>query len=167
MVGRYPTNQLIERGPLTMAPCDFPCSHEAAGVCGISHPFGQLFPTIGYVTHALLSRLPLTPQGCAFDLHVLGTPPAFVLSQDQTLRTKNQWSGRSLLTGFRVRRCPADSCGFLSLFSRCKPSRSRPSWAASSCPAPALGGFGCGSASATGTMPPPEGRLAQLVRALP
>ena len=22
---------------------------------------------------------------CAFDLHVLGTPPAFILSQDQTL----------------------------------------------------------------------------------
>jgi hypothetical protein len=25
-------------------------------------------------------------QAFAFDLHVLGTPPAFVLSQDQTLR---------------------------------------------------------------------------------
>ena len=33
----------------------------------------------------LLSRLPLTPKG-PFDLHVLRTPPAFVLSQDQTLR---------------------------------------------------------------------------------
>ena len=35
----------------------------------------------------LLTRLPLTPKG-PFDLHVLGTPPAFVLSQDQTLQTK-------------------------------------------------------------------------------
>jgi hypothetical protein len=33
----------------------------------------------------LLTRLPLTPKG-AFDLHVLGLPPAFVLSQDQTLK---------------------------------------------------------------------------------
>src|SRR4029453_8561405 len=65
-------------------PCDFPYRIGPTGVCGISHPFGQLFPTIGYVTHALLSRLPLDPK-VSFDLHVLGTPPAFALSQDQTL----------------------------------------------------------------------------------
>ncbi len=35
----------------------------------------------------LLTRLPLSPKG-AFDLHVLGLPPAFVLSQDQTLNLK-------------------------------------------------------------------------------
>ena len=36
----------------------------------------------------LLTRSPLIPQpkpGSPFDLHVLSTPPAFVLSQDQTL----------------------------------------------------------------------------------
>ena len=33
----------------------------------------------------LLTRLPLTPKG-PLDLHVLGLPPAFVLSQDQTLK---------------------------------------------------------------------------------
>ena len=34
----------------------------------------------------LLTRPPLTaPKGGPFDLHVLGAPPAFVLSQDQTL----------------------------------------------------------------------------------
>ena len=38
-------------------------------------------------SHALLTRLPLSIAG-AFDLHVLGLPPAFVLSQDQTLRLK-------------------------------------------------------------------------------
>ena len=32
----------------------------------------------------LLTRPPLSPKG-PLDLHVLGTPPAFVLSQDQTL----------------------------------------------------------------------------------
>jgi hypothetical protein len=39
----------------------------------------------------LLTRSPLTTppkQGSPFDLHVLSTPPAFVLSQDQTLQTK-------------------------------------------------------------------------------
>ena len=35
----------------------------------------------------ILSRAPLSaPKGAACDLHALGTPPAFVLSQDQTLR---------------------------------------------------------------------------------
>src|SRR5207302_7311516 len=66
------------------APCGFPLTIERQGVCGISHPFGQLFPTYRYVTHALLSRLPLDPK-VPCDLHVLGTPPAFTLSQDQTL----------------------------------------------------------------------------------
>ena len=40
------------------------------------------------VTHALLTRPPLTfgaSSSGPFDLHVLSTPPAFILSQDQTL----------------------------------------------------------------------------------
>ena len=51
------------------------------------------------VTHALLTRPPLSHlkwinsqqagsifgRGASFDLHVLSTPPAFILSQDQTL----------------------------------------------------------------------------------
>ena len=46
------------------------------------------------VTHALLTRPPLSHssvrklQSASFDLHVLGTPPAFILSQDQTLMLK-------------------------------------------------------------------------------
>lgn len=35
----------------------------------------------------LLTRAPL-PIARAFDLHVLGLPPAFILSQDQTLKLK-------------------------------------------------------------------------------
>ena len=39
----------------------------------------------------ILSRAPLTvPKHGACDLHALGTPPAFVLSQDQTLRCMGQ-----------------------------------------------------------------------------
>ena len=46
------------------------------------------------VIHALLTRPPLSHpsvrklQGASFDLHVLSTPPAFILSQDQTLMLK-------------------------------------------------------------------------------
>ena len=56
--------------------------------CGISVPFGTLSPTRRQVTHVLLTRLPLSfslAGKTAFDLHVLGTPPALILSQDQTL----------------------------------------------------------------------------------
>ena len=59
-------------------------------LCGISSRFQLLSPCTGQVTHALLTRPPLSHISrriCAsFDLHVLGTPPAFILSQDQTLK---------------------------------------------------------------------------------
>ena len=57
-------------------------------VWGISCRFQQLSPPEGQVSHVLLTRSPLSPHPktrLSFDLHVLGTPPAFILSQDQTL----------------------------------------------------------------------------------
>ena len=62
-----------------------PCDHYISS--RISIPFGMLSVCTGQVTHALLTRPPLTPKG-SLDLHVLGTPPAFILSQDQTLMLK-------------------------------------------------------------------------------
>ena len=47
---------------------------------------------MGQVGHALLTRSPLSPRskapGIPFDLHVLSTPPAFILSQNRTLHKK-------------------------------------------------------------------------------
>ena len=59
-------------------------------LCGISSRFQLLSPSTGQVTHALLTRPPLSYESLGFiitpfDLHVLSTPPAFILSQDQTL----------------------------------------------------------------------------------
>ena len=63
-------------------------------LCGISSRFQLLSPSEGQVAHALLTRSPLSlpsflteisKVGASFDLHVLGMPPAFILSQDQTL----------------------------------------------------------------------------------
>ena len=60
-------------------------------LCGISSRFQLLSPCKGQVAHALLTRPPLShfqkqaSENASLDLHVLGTPPAFVLSQDQTL----------------------------------------------------------------------------------
>ena len=60
---------------------------------GISTSFEVLSPSEGQVAYALLTRLPLTFPIASyrvrpFDLHVLSTPPAFVLSQDQTLHDR-------------------------------------------------------------------------------
>ena len=95
LVGRYPTNYLIGResiiqriAPLVYRRC------LLYTLCGISSRFQLLSPSERQVTHALLTRPPLSCHGlwpkspsktAPFDLHVLGTPPAFVLSQDQTL----------------------------------------------------------------------------------
>ena len=60
--------------------------------CGISRGFPRLSPTQGQVAHVLRTRPPLGSReqapSSSFDLHVLSTPPAFVLSQDQTLQKK-------------------------------------------------------------------------------
>ena len=66
------------------------------GLWGISSCFQLLSPSLGQIIHVLLTRPPLTytsftPEGdlqriSPLDLHVLGTPPAFILSQDQTLK---------------------------------------------------------------------------------
>jgi hypothetical protein len=48
----------------------------------------------------LLTRSPLSPvpkDRFSLDLHVLGAPPAFVLSQDQTLREDLSHSARRLV----------------------------------------------------------------------
>ncbi len=47
--------------------------------------FPRAIPKQKARSHALLTRPPLTPKG-PLDLHVLSLPPAFVLSQDQTLK---------------------------------------------------------------------------------
>ena len=62
-------------------------------LCGISSRFQLLSPSERQVAHTLLTRPPLSQiplrriseESASFDLHVLGTPPAFILSQDQTL----------------------------------------------------------------------------------
>jgi len=82
--GRPLPHQLANRPRAPPRTLTVQSHYRKCDICGISHPFGQLSPARGQVTHVLLSRSPLTPK-CPFDLHVLGTPPAFILSQDQTL----------------------------------------------------------------------------------
>ena len=73
-----------------------PSAGAEESVPGISTTFAVLSRCLGQVAHVLLTRPPLIPDPKArnpFDLHVLSTPPAFVLSQDQTLT----YIGSSLL----------------------------------------------------------------------
>jgi hypothetical protein len=71
---------------------------------GINPSFPGLSPSAGHVIHVLLTRAPLCHPSIATqmtpcDLHVLNTPPAFVLSQNQTLRKKSGgYDPSSLLT---------------------------------------------------------------------
>src|SRR5215469_9152909 len=62
---------------------------RADGPSGINPGFPGLSRCRGWITHVLLTRSPLSPgpkPRFSLDLHVLSAPPAFVLSQDQTLR---------------------------------------------------------------------------------
>jgi hypothetical protein len=88
LVGRYPANYLIRYRPLPEC-----LAALSTGRClpvvssGITRPFGRLSQAPGYVSDTLLTRPPLTGIAAGpFDLHVLATPPAFRLSQDQTLQ---------------------------------------------------------------------------------
>ena len=74
---------------------------------GISTPFGMLSRSSGQVAYVLRDRSPLTLRASSLsplDLHFLGTPQAFVLSQDQTLHTN-----RSRLLGLIVEVLFADA----------------------------------------------------------
>ena len=67
----------------------FPSSTGVAvGLCGISVPFGTLSPALGKISYVLLTRTPRYRGRIPFasDLHVLGPPLTFALSQDQTLQ---------------------------------------------------------------------------------
>ena len=58
------------------------------GVCGISLSFPKLSPTTRQIPtrYSPVRHYLETEVSKPFDLHVLGMPPAFVLSQDQTLK---------------------------------------------------------------------------------
>jgi hypothetical protein len=81
LVSRYPTNKLIVRRPLIRRLSALPLRVHA-----VLAPVSQGYPppndTFLRVPHP--SATAVLPRPC--DLHVLSMPPAFALSQDQTLR---------------------------------------------------------------------------------
>src|SRR5215831_14586729 len=75
-------------------------------ISSIRHRFQRLSQSPGQVAHVLLTRSPLIQEASSpssFDLHVLSTPPAFILSQDQTLRKKQMLPPTGIRPAERVR----------------------------------------------------------------
>ena len=83
LVSYYLTNKLIMRRP-------FPNrrSFTPKSTCGIRHRFRCLSLSLGYVPTCYSAVRRSSPEVLPLDLHVLGTPPAFILSQDQTLQKR-------------------------------------------------------------------------------
>ena len=126
-------------GPLPHQLADRPRAHqEAPGcpgfdvgtmssliVCGINSPFDELSPTSRQIPHVLRTRSPLNNICIAtnvvpFDLHVLSTPPAFVLSQNQTLR-KNLEPEPLLTAGQSLRQSSLKDRLFLTILACSSP----------------------------------------------
>ena len=93
-MGRCPTNYLMPRMPISEQFSSFitrPCDLVSYGVL-VRVSTG--YPPLGGRLHTRYAPIRRSPPVCChtalpLDLHVLGLPLAFILSQDQTLHCKN------------------------------------------------------------------------------
>jgi hypothetical protein len=88
LVGHHPTNKLIGRGPILSRKTFHPLSCNSRSY-PVLDPVSRAYPRAEGRSPTCYSpvRRSCTPEGALpLDLHVLSTPPAFVLSQDQTLQ---------------------------------------------------------------------------------
>jgi hypothetical protein len=91
LVGHYPTNKLIGREHIPHQKNLSTHQHASACVHPVLAPISERYPRVEgrLLTCYSPVRRSSTPEGAfPLDLHVLSTPPAFVLSQDQTLHRK-------------------------------------------------------------------------------
>ena len=86
LVSHYLTNQLIRRGSILYRKSFDKKNMRISYIISYQHTFRYVirvyragYPRVTHPSAALFRRRSL-------DLHVLGTPPAFILSQDQTLK---------------------------------------------------------------------------------
>ena len=91
LVGHYPTNKLIRRGTVLEWPKPFP-RRAYAVLAIVSNSYSPLQGRFPRVTHPSATKVSGASSGPSFDLHVLSVPPAFALSQDQTLKLNFQTS---------------------------------------------------------------------------
>ena len=99
LVGRYPTNKLIGHEPLPDHRSFARKTMRFRGIIGYYRHFRKglapaAIPVSGVrypcIPHQFATNFPSSyPSRSPFDLHALATPPAFDLSQDQTLQFKS------------------------------------------------------------------------------
>ena len=90
LVGHYPTNKLIGREPIPDRKTFHhqPCGRRSYSVLA---PVSEGYPKVQgrlLTCYSPVRRSSTPERAFPLDLHVLSTPPAFVLSQDQTLQQK-------------------------------------------------------------------------------
>ncbi len=102
LVSRYLTNKLIGRGSLNKrrvrrSPALI-TARPRAGCYAVLALLSEGYPPLegrSPTRYSPVCHSTCSPKAAfAFDLHVLGTPPALILSQDQTLKLKTCASGR-------------------------------------------------------------------------
>ena len=99
LVSHYLTNKLIRRRPFPKR-INALLRRDYAVLIHLSVGYSSLWGTFLRVTHSSAARvLPHHAQlikhsveALPLDLHTLGTPPAFILSQDQTLQKESEYS---------------------------------------------------------------------------
>src|SRR5437667_529319 len=114
LVGRYPTNslirlRLIHRRKVLRSPAF--SRRTYAVLANLSARYSPPLGRFRSLTHPFAARQHVLLHLLPLDLHVLGTPPAFNLSQDQTLHLKiksssDEWiqNGPNLLLDILVTR---------------------------------------------------------------
>src|SRR5690606_14518249 len=91
---------IAKRPPFPHRPCD-PQDHAVLARVSPGYPPHRVRLLTCYSPVRRSARHPKAPS--SHDLHVLGTPPAFVLSQDQTLQRKFDTSSkRTLRSAFGI-----------------------------------------------------------------
>lgn len=91
-LGRPLPHQQADRPRAHLVPKKLSTAHTKVRSYPVLDPVSQAYPRVRGRSPTCYSpvRHSSTPEGAfPFDLHVLSTPPAFVLSQDQTLHKKS------------------------------------------------------------------------------
>ena len=89
LVGHHPTNKLIGREPIPDQKPFPPPPMPETGKYSVLAPVSEGYPKDWgrlLTCYSPVRRSSTPEEAFPLDLHVLSTPPAFVLSQDQTLR---------------------------------------------------------------------------------
>jgi hypothetical protein len=91
LVGHYPTNKLIGREHIPHQKTLSTHPHAGASEHPVLAPISERYPRVKgrlLTCYSPVRRSSTHKRAFPLDLHVLSTPPAFVLSQDQTLHRK-------------------------------------------------------------------------------